>query len=100
MSDIVRRLRLTHFMDGHELGMTKQRAEAADEIERLLAELAEMTDSRDMFQRGLAATILERDTAMQELAAARALLREAVRGSMTMTRLAEWYSEAAREGGR
>jgi len=34
-SDIVQRLRVTHFLDGHEIGMTKQRAEAADEIERL-----------------------------------------------------------------
>jgi hypothetical protein len=35
MTDIVDRLRITHFMDGHEVGVTTQRAEAADEIERL-----------------------------------------------------------------
>jgi hypothetical protein len=37
MTDIVDRLRITHFMDGHEVGVTTQRAEAADEIERLRA---------------------------------------------------------------
>jgi len=37
--NIVTRLRITHFLDGRELGMTAQRAEAADEIERLRREL-------------------------------------------------------------
>ena len=40
--NIVTRLRITHFLDGRELGMTAQRAEAADEIERLRRELAAM----------------------------------------------------------
>lgn len=40
MSDIVNRLRIKHFLDGREIGMTKQRAEAADEIESLRQRLA------------------------------------------------------------
>lgn len=45
MTDIVERLRITHFLDGREIGMTAQRAEAADEIERLRAQSAANWDS-------------------------------------------------------
>lgn len=38
-TDIVTKLRLTHFLDGREIGMNAQRAEAANEIERLQEEL-------------------------------------------------------------
>lgn len=48
-----------------------------DEIRAISDRLTAAEDARDMFQRGLATTIIERDTAFNRLAAAESLLREA-----------------------
>lgn len=67
-SDIVQRLRTTHFIDGYEVGTTKQHAEAADEIEKLRGLLREAIKG-PQWVNGLLQSTLTRDWYVEAKAA-------------------------------